>query len=120
MEGRCRVDALVGMGEIDAKLATALERLAPFGAGNPEPVLATLGVSAQHRVLAAKNGGAGHLKLTLHGAQHLDVIGFNLAERASLASRPLDAAFNLSLDEYQGTPRLSLRLKDLRATATGG
>jgi len=48
------------------------------------------------------------------------VIGFNLAERASLASRPLDAAFNLSLDEYQGTPRLSLRLKDLRATATGG
>jgi single-stranded-DNA-specific exonuclease len=118
LEGRCRIDAIVAPREIDARLFEALERLAPFGCGNPEPVLAAMSLAAQPRILTAKNGGAGHLKLTLSGAPHLDVIGFNLAERADLAAKgALDAAFQLALDEYQGIPRLTLKLKDLRASA---
>lgn len=116
MEGRCRVDAVVAPEEIDFKLVEALEKLAPFGAGNPEPVLAALGVRAEPRVLASKNGGPGHLKLTLAKARHLDVIGFGLAERAPQDASEIDAAFQVGIDEYQGIPRLSLRLKDVRAS----
>jgi single-stranded-DNA-specific exonuclease len=118
MEGRCRIDALVAPQDIDHRLVEALDRLAPFGSGNPEPVLAALNLRAQPRVLTAKNGGTDHLKLTLAGAQHLDIIGFGLGDRAPLTSAPLDAAFQVGLDEYQGTPRLSLKLKDVRAATT--
>ncbi|MBI5542519.1 MAG: single-stranded-DNA-specific exonuclease RecJ [Deltaproteobacteria bacterium] len=120
MEGRCRIDALVGPNEIDQRLIEALERLAPFGAGNPEPVLASLGLSAQPRVLTSKSGGAGHLKLTLAAARHLDVIGFHLADKAALLGAGLfDAAFQVGLDEYQGVPRISLKLKDVRPGQEG-
>ncbi|HEY3446909.1 MAG TPA: single-stranded-DNA-specific exonuclease RecJ [Myxococcales bacterium] len=117
MEGRCRIDAVVSPEEIDFKLVEALERLAPFGAGNPEPVLASLGLRAEPRVLASKNGGPGHLKLTLAKARHLDIIGFGLADRAPQGGAELDAAFQVGIDEYQGIPRLSLKLKDVRAAA---
>jgi len=109
-----RVDALVEASKLDFKLAEAIEGLAPFGAGNPEQVLASLGVKSRPRLLAAKNGGAAHLKLQLNGAEHLDVIGFGLGERPPEAMAPLDAAFNVAVDEWNGTKRLSLKLKDWR------
>lgn len=117
LEGRCRIDAVVSLREINASLAEALASLAPFGAGNAEPVLATFGLRAQPRIVPAKNGGAGHLKLSVAGAAQLDVIGFGLAERASLASSgTLDAAFHVGIDEYQGQPRVALKLRDVRAS----
>jgi single-stranded-DNA-specific exonuclease len=111
----CRIDAVVSPGEIDASLAAAIEQLAPFGAGNPEPVLASLKLTARPRIVPSKIAAAAHLKLSIDGAQHLDVIGFGLAAHASLASAgALDAAFHLGIDDWNGARRLSLRLKDLR------
>ncbi len=115
LEPRCRIDALVDPSQLDQLLAASLERLAPFGAGNPEPVLAALGLSGNARVLTSKTGGAGHLKLSLDGARSLDVIGFGLAEQAELARDSFDAAFHLGVDEWNGKQRLSLKLKTLRA-----
>ncbi|MGI5861557.1 MAG: single-stranded-DNA-specific exonuclease RecJ [Myxococcales bacterium] len=110
---RCRIDAVLATQEIDLPLAESLARLAPFGAGNPEPVLAALKLRAHPRLLPAKNGGDGHLKLSIEGARHLDVIGFGFGPQAALASGPIDMAFHLGVDEWNGTRRTSLRLKSL-------
>lgn len=115
---RCRVDTLVGADDLAPanafSILEGLARLAPFGAGNPEPVFGWLGLTAAPRVLAARDGAEGHLKLAVRGAPHLDVIGFGLAPHAPLAGAPLDLAFQLGSDAFGGVPRVSLRVKALR------
>ncbi len=112
-----RVDALVDPRELDVKAVEALQRLAPFGMGNPEPVLASRAqktVSA--RVLENKTPGMpGHLKLSLEAAPFLDCIGFGFADLAELTRAPVDLAYQVSIDEYLGHERVALKLKALQA-----
>jgi single-stranded-DNA-specific exonuclease len=121
---RCRVDAMIGPGDLAPGSALALveglSRLSPFGAGNPEPVLGWLGLKAAPRVLASRNGGEGHLKLAVEGASHLDVIGFGFADRTPPQGVALDLAFHVVNDSYGGVGRVSLRLKALRPSPTFG
>lgn len=113
---RCRVDAVVPLGEVDETLVEALSALAPFGQGNPEPVLASRRISARGKLLADKSGeGRNHLKLAIDGWPKLDAIGFGMGERMALVEGPLDLAYQVSVDEFRGIRRLSLKLKDLRA-----
>ncbi len=116
--GRCKIDAFVRVGEVDEAAVEALATLAPFGMGNPEPVLASRGLVAMPRVLASKQPGEqGHLKLSLEAAPQLDVIGFRLADKLSLTEGPIDLAYQISVDEFRGISRVQLKLKDLRASA---
>jgi single-stranded-DNA-specific exonuclease len=61
-----RVDAALSLGAAQAELIGHIERLAPFGAGNPEPRFVLPGV----RVVHAEAVGNGHLRCTL--AEPLD------------------------------------------------
>ncbi|RKH60392.1 single-stranded-DNA-specific exonuclease RecJ [Corallococcus interemptor] len=116
---RCRVDAVVNPRDLDATAVESLQRLGPFGQGNPEPVLVLRGQQARPRVLPAKSGapGAGHLKLALVDAPELDAIGFGMADRVSLVEGPVDLAFQAGFDTFRGQRKLSLRLKDVRQAA---
>lgn len=115
---RCKVDAVVRPGDLDAAAVESLQRLGPFGQGNPEPVLVLRRQVARPRVLPAKNGGGtGHLKLALLDAPEVDAIGFGMADRLSLVEGPVDLAFQAGFDTFRGQRRLSLRLKDVRQAA---
>ena len=114
---RCKVDAVVGVKELDERAVEALQKLGPFGQGNPEPVLVLRHQVARPRVLPHKSGGAGHLKLALVDAPSVDAIGFGMADRLALTEGPVDLAFQASFDTFRGQRRLSLKLKDLRIAA---
>ena len=79
---RLFVDAEVRLGELTAPLVRELERLGPFGSGNPEPVLAVKGVRThQRRVI----GDGRHLRLDVSdSAATLEAIGFGMAGPAEL------------------------------------
>ncbi|MFT3916988.1 MAG: single-stranded-DNA-specific exonuclease RecJ [Anaeromyxobacteraceae bacterium] len=113
---RTRIDGWVEAPLVTEKAAEDLDRLAPYGAGNPEPVFAMRG--APERVRPVGAGGA-HLKLAF--GRGLDAIGFGLGDRLSLCGGggPVEAAFTVGFDEWDGTRRLQLRLKDLRAIEPG-
>lgn len=114
---RCRIDAVVSVKELDEQAVEALQRLAPFGMGNPEPVLALRGQATTPRVLENKRPGEpGHLKLTLESAHRLDVIGFSMGQKVGLTEGPVDLAFKIGVDEYRGVRRLALKLTQLRAS----
>lgn len=115
---RCKVDAVVTPRELDERAVEALQKLGPFGQGNPEPVLALRRQVARPRVLTPKTGyGSAHLKLALVDAPEVDAIGFGMADRLSLVEGPVDLAFQVGVDTYLGRRRVSLRLKDLRVAA---
>jgi single-stranded-DNA-specific exonuclease len=122
---RLRIDAELHPRDVHLDLATQLRRLAPFGAGNPEPVFFCRELAAHEvRLLPDKKGiGPGHLKLRLGEAgarvaesesAPLDAIGFNLGGTSLPVGSRLDAAFQLSIDTWNGAERLQLKLKDVK------
>src|SRR4051812_1778349 len=122
---RLRIDAELHPQEVQMELASQLRRLAPFGAGNPEPVFFCRELAAHEvRLLPDKKGtGPGHLKLRLGEAgsrvaeqdgHALEAIAFNLGGTAVAVGSRLDAAFQLAVDSWSGVERLQLKVKDLR------
>jgi single-stranded-DNA-specific exonuclease len=119
---RVRIDAKLEPRELEMGLADELQKLAPFGAGNPEPVFASHGLHvSEQRVLPDKRGtGPGHLKLRVGASggadsESIGCIGFGLGDRKLDPGAPVDAAFQLSVDTWNGNDRLQLKLKDVRS-----
>lgn len=109
------VDAEVGLADVQFPLLRELERLQPFGTGNPEPTFVSRGIS----VLEKRVVGESHLKLVLRqpGSVPLDSIGFrmgSLADTIDAGNGRVDAVFTPELNEWKGSSRIQLRLRDVR------
>ena len=111
-----RVDLEVTLAEADAGLCRLMRHCGPFGLGNPQPVFIARGVHAYH---CKAVGGGQHMKMTLgQGDVRLPAIGFRMAERLrdiDFGNAPIDVAFQLQQDEWNGAERLQARLVDVRA-----
>jgi single-stranded-DNA-specific exonuclease len=111
--GRVSVDLVLPAAHLGWPLADEIERLAPFGPGHVEPVLAVTGL----RVGSARRVGSdgGHVSLRmLRGAESFDVIAFGVAAERPLPEEGslLDVVGTLQRDVFQGTPRLRIRALD--------
>jgi single-stranded-DNA-specific exonuclease len=114
LEPVLRVDAEVSGADLDWTLFEALETLAPFGCGNPTPVLTArdLRLLLGPRILQER-----HLKLRVAcGAKSFDAIGWGMAERgAALApGQALDMAFTLDQNVFQDVRKLQLVVSEIR------
>jgi single-stranded-DNA-specific exonuclease len=109
-----KVDLDIALSEATPDLEALLRHFEPFGMGNATPVLAASGVrlAGQPRVL--RNG---HLKLRIAAdGVELDAIGWGMGHIAQSLSTtaPIDVAFRLERDEWNGESRLQARLADVR------
>ena len=109
------VDADVSLSQIRLPLLQELERLQPFGMGNPEPTFLSTGLS----VLEKKVVGDDHLKLLVrqNHSMPLDGIGFRMggfADALDAGHGRVDAVFSPELDHWKGYHRIQLRLCDVR------
>jgi single-stranded-DNA-specific exonuclease len=105
------IDAWLSLGDAEERLMEGLDRMKPFGLGNPTPVWAVRGVHVlgEPRVVGGK-----HLKLRVAaGATVRDCIAFQMADR-KLPPGDLDIAFTLQRDTYQGRRSIQLNLSDFR------
>lgn len=103
------IDAAARPEEITVDFVRELERLAPFGAGNPEPVLMLRDMA----VVGRRVVGGGHLKLSLASKGMIfEAIAFRMAD--FVVNGPVDVAFYPEINEWNGSSRLQLRVKDLR------
>jgi single-stranded-DNA-specific exonuclease len=113
---RVLVDAELNEEEISVELARELERLEPYGFGNPTPVFATRNML----VLEWRNVGADgkHLKLKLgRGGQVVDAIGFRMARSYGNLVRGLpevDVVYSLQVNEWNGRRESELVVKDIK------
>jgi single-stranded-DNA-specific exonuclease len=110
-----RIDLEVSLDDLTPGFESLLRHLEPCGIGNPSPMLLARGVR-----LAAppRTVGQGGLKLRLlTDVEPLEAIGWSLGHRIGEidVSRPIDIAFRLERDEYQGVSRLQAKLADFRA-----
>lgn len=104
------IDAEVKPGQLNLELVKELDRLAPFGVGNPEPLFIAKSLTVGSMRLLSDNK---HLKLELDG---IDAIGFGLGPRGH-EIRPgmkIDAIFHLEENVWQERSRLQLKLRDFQ------
>jgi single-stranded-DNA-specific exonuclease len=103
-----RVDLEVRLSEVTSDLERLCRYLEPCGTGNSAPVFGVRNV----RFAGAARVGNGHLRGVLEdGAARLPAIGFQLADRVPwLGDAPVDAAFRLELNEWNGQSSLQARL----------
>jgi single-stranded-DNA-specific exonuclease len=112
-----RVDAALSLAAAQGALIDHIARLAPFGAGNPEPRLAFPGV----RVIHAEAVGTGHLRCTLAdllGEARLRGIAFRAAEiplgrfLAETRGAAIHVAGHLRRDVWRGGDAVQLSIDD--------
>ncbi len=104
-------------GEIGWDLQRDLERMQPFGEGNPAPQFLVRGVQAVYRPRIV---GKNHLRLRV-GANGgtWDAIGFSRGHLKELfeSSAPADLMVHLTVNEFNGQRRLEFGLLDARPSA---
>jgi single-stranded-DNA-specific exonuclease len=106
------IDAELRLTAINEQLLWEIERLDPYGIGNPEPVFHAGGVmlADEPRVV-----GKNHLKLVLtQDGASLEAIAFGRADLASYLprARPFDVAFHLERNTFHAGSNIQLRVLD--------
>ncbi len=115
-----RVDALVGGEELGMELAEELQRLAPFGRGNPGVCL----MLAEPTFADVRPMGEGkHVRFTVEsrGARARAVAfgtGGRLPVAADAPAGAIEATFTLEVNEWNGVSEPRLVLRQARASVT--
>jgi single-stranded-DNA-specific exonuclease len=111
------IDGAVSAGGATVTLVENLSRAGPFGAGNPEPMLAL----PAHTLIYADKVGDSHVRARLKSGDGavLNAVAFRAFGQALgnalMASRgqSIHAAGTLSIDRWNGSERVQLRLCDV-------
>ncbi|MBU1089467.1 single-stranded-DNA-specific exonuclease RecJ [Patescibacteria group bacterium] len=110
---RLEIDSQVEERSLSCEFFEELQTLAPFGAGNPEPLFHLENVELAE--IRTVGNGEKHLRAKI-GKTKITAIGFGLGEFAEeLGKRgSADLVFQLSENEWNGNCELQLKMVDLR------
>jgi single-stranded-DNA-specific exonuclease len=114
------IDGAVAAGGFNFSLADLLTRAGPFGAGNPEPVLAL----PAHTLAYAEPLGDNHIRARFRSGdgKFVNAIAFRAMGQAlgrallDNRDRAVHAAGQIAVDRWQGEERVQMRLVDLAAS----
>ena len=115
---RQRIDDFLGFRELTGAVAAQIVALAPFGAGNPKPVFAATGVEIadgprrlkeRHLKMAVRQDGRVLRAIAWRGVERY---GFLESHRA-----PIDLAYSLEQNEFNGESYLELVVADVRPSS---
>jgi single-stranded-DNA-specific exonuclease len=108
---RLDIDTEASLANLSGDTFNAIQKLSPFGRGNPAPTF----LSRQVDIIDCRTmgNGAQHLRLKLRqGGTVWDGVGFGLGCYLAEISPRLDIVFNLEIDRWQGRENLRLNILD--------
>lgn len=111
------IDCKIDSSSIDSTAYDATSKLAPFGAGNSEPIFLTKGV----RIVQTDTVGSGkHLKLRIRAGKYdnqwLPALWWRHGDEADVfcANAIVDIIYKLSMEEYMGRTNMTLIIEDMK------
>lgn len=111
------IDAPVSLDDLTADLMRDIERMAPFGQGNPEPRLGAKGLE----LLSLRTVGNGnkHVKMRLrqNNAAQFDAIAFGKGDRYGGMLKPgsrIAAVFTPRFNTWNGATSIELDIRDVK------
>ncbi len=102
---------------INLELFNTIQKLRPFGTGNPEPVFMTSRLTVANLMFFGKENN--HLKLFLTDSQgkKITAIYFGAIEKENIRTleigSEISVAYNLTLNEWNGFKNIELKVKDI-------
>jgi single-stranded-DNA-specific exonuclease len=112
-EEALQIDGWISLNEHSFELARQLEQLAPFGPGNPAPVLATRGLRLASATPLGRDREHMKLRVVDESGVEADVLWWNAAQD-QVPAGSFDLAYTLRLGSFRGEQQLTLTLLDLR------
>ncbi len=112
-EKSIRLDLMVALPQASINLLTTIQRLAPFGAGNPPVRLGCAGLRLVDQMIFGKSRNHKKLVVEDESGYRQQLIWWGGAAEASPQGR-FDLAFTLSPDDFAGGDALQLELVAIR------
>lgn len=116
-EPTLQIDAWLGLSDLNLDLADSLELLAPFGAGNPELMLATRSLTLKSASTLGKTKE--HLRLNVED-ENGETASFlwwgGADEELPPTETKFDIAYTLRATSYRGQRQITLQFKEFRVT----
>jgi single-stranded-DNA-specific exonuclease len=112
---RLDIDTEVGLRTLAGDTFQAIQKLAPFGTGNPLPTFLSRNVAVVERRTMGSNGEHLRLKLKQDGT-HWDAVAFGLGARLPQVKSASDIVYNLELDKWSGQEGLRLNILDIASS----
>jgi single-stranded-DNA-specific exonuclease len=109
------IDAQCSLNDINHELLIQLERLAPFGSRNPEPLLCVRKVSVTSPSIVGNN----HLKMRVisDGVSRNSIWFSNGQFLPELSAATLDIVFTPQINYWNGSSDIQLKMKDMAIQA---
>lgn len=109
------VDLEIEISDITRDLLKDVERLSPFGVGNPKPIFLVKGLILEN--FKTVGATADHLKMSLtDGKKHLNAIGFGLGSLAEVLKKgiTIDVLLQIAENNFNGSSTIEPQIKDLK------
>jgi single-stranded-DNA-specific exonuclease len=107
------IDALIHLTELGGDTYQEIQRLAPFGNGNPMPTFMSKGVEVLERRTMGNTGE--HLRLKLRqGGSVWDGVAFRLGNHTEELTPRIDVVYNVEVDNWGGKNQLRLNILDFK------
>jgi len=111
-----KIDCELSLSSININLYESLQKLSPFGMGNPEPTFLSSNVIVEDARLVGNESK--HLKLSVSNKKtgiRFEGIGFGLGENAKIhVGDKIDIVYTIDENEWNGEKRLQLKIKDFK------
>lgn len=115
LEPALEISAYLKDSDLGEELMRQLDRLQPFGQGNPEPTFAALGVRLR-QIEVFKDA---HFRFTVEDARgrRTSGVAWKMAHHLPPTGEPLDLALQLNWNHFNGRKTLQVELLDWRRAA---
>jgi single-stranded-DNA-specific exonuclease len=113
VEPSLEIDGYLPLGDLSFELVGELERLAPFGPGNPRPTLATRGLSVASRRTIGRRESHRLIIVEDDAGVQQKVVWWRGAGQ-EMPEGTFDLAYHLSVNEYQGEREVQVVWVDAR------
>jgi single-stranded-DNA-specific exonuclease len=116
-----RIDAEASLGQLTLEVLKQMDMLAPFGAGNPRPVLFCGGVELDQPA-RRMGGGDRHLTVTLRqGSKVVRGVAFgngDWCDELNSVEGPIEIVYRPVINEFRGFRKVEVHLVDWRPAKT--
>ncbi len=108
------IDCEIPLASVNMELVELVNRLEPYGEGNPEPIFCSRSVTVKSPPVVL---GRGTLKFWVtDGINVFSAVGFGMESYREIVNqgKKIDLAYKVSIDDWNKKPTVQLELKDIK------
>ena len=113
LQRKIKIDMELPFSFLDLKLYLSLQKLAPFGQGNPEPLFVSKNVRIEDVRFVGRDKKHASLIFSQNG-KLIRGIYFNCKDKNLKKGDAVNIAYSLEKDDWNGNGKVQLKIRDIR------